>query len=85
MKVNNDINLGNVVSWTLILLGFAVSYTRLQGEATIAKETAKEAVLKAESAEGKLNAINVRLASIDANLSFVTKNVEEIKQTIKNE
>lgn len=62
MRVNREISLGNIVSWIAILIGFSVTFTKLQGDTAAAREMAKEAVIKGHMTQQDISQLKVDVA-----------------------
>lgn len=83
MTIEKKISPGDLVSWSLILIGFAVGYASLRATASQALETANEAKVKAEQALEQFHSVDKRLEGIQVTLQNVNTKVDEIRRDFK--
>lgn len=73
MRFDRTIHLGNVISWIVLIIGFAVGYARLEGDVTRSKDDIKEMRPKVINYDRDIEVIKVRLTSIDEKLDQIAR------------
>lgn len=79
MKVSKDITIGNLVSWSLILIGFVAGFATLKGNTAKALEVANEAKITADSSKDAISSLRTDIAVIKVTTQNIEKSLDEIK------
>lgn len=80
MGVDKNISIGNIVSWSLIVLGFVVSYARLQGNVEVVQAEALDAKKQVIVAKDQVNELRISLARIEERIKSMDSKIDDIKK-----
>ncbi len=81
-RLNNEVTIGNLVSWALIAIGFMAGYMQMRGDVTNNGLVAKEARETAQEAQRQIYTMKTDIAVIKATTVNTDKAVSEIKKYI---
>ncbi len=79
MRVSKEITMGNLVSWSLILVGFVAGFATLKGNTARALEVANEAKTTAVAAKDSIADLKTDIAVIKNSTASIQSTLVEIK------